>query len=170
MSSGESAALLAAIAQLQERVAELEGRSAIRDLVSDYCHGFDKRDYDRFLSIWWPECVWDIGPPFGRFEGHAGIHQAIHEVLWPAWQESHHLTTNLRIEFQSADKATAICDVDCVGTLAGERVCQIVGATYSDVLQRRDGIWKILQRSVQIHYFNPVPGTTLTAPAGEAES
>ena len=53
----------AAIAQLQSRLTELEGRIAIRDLVSDYCHGFDKRDYARFLAIWWEDCVWDIGPP-----------------------------------------------------------------------------------------------------------
>ena len=87
---------------LLNRVAELESRIAIRDLVSDYCHGFDKRDYDRFLSIWWEDCVWDIGPPFGRFEGHSGIHTAIHDVLWPAWRETHHLSTNLKIEFLDA--------------------------------------------------------------------
>jgi len=91
----------------------LESRSDIRDLASDYCHGFDKRDYDRFLSIWWPDCAWDIGPPFGSFTGHEGIHTAVQEVLWPAWKESHHLTTNLRIEFIDADNAEAMCDVDC---------------------------------------------------------
>ncbi len=154
------------IAQLQARVSELESRSAIRDLVSDYCHGFDKRDYERFLSIWWSDCLWDIGPPFGCFEGHEGIHRAIYEVLWPAWQESHHLTTNLRITFTAPDSAMAVCDVDCVGTLAGEDVCQIVGATYRDTLQCRGGLWKIQERKVQIHYFNPVPGTTLVAPGG----
>lgn len=154
----------ASIDQLQLRVTELEGRIAIRDLVSDYCHGFDKRDYARFLAIWWPDCVWDIGPPFGKFAGHEGIHEAIHEVLWPAWQESHHLTTNLRINFLDETNASSICDVDCVGTLAGEDVCQIVGATYEDTLQSRGGEWKILKRKVQIHYFNPVVGTKLVAP------
>ena len=150
--------------KLLARVDELESRIAIRDLASDYCHGFDKRDYDRFLAIWWDDCIWDIGPPFGRFEGHAGIRAAIHDVLWPAWQESHHLTTNQVITFSDPDNATAVCDVDCVGTLAGEEVCQIVGATYRDRLQRRDGTWKISERAVTIHYFNPVPGTRLAAP------
>ncbi|KAA1192380.1 nuclear transport factor 2 family protein [Pseudohalioglobus sediminis] len=154
-----------AVEQLLVRLDELESRIAIRDLASDYCHGFDKRDYDRFLAIWWPDCTWNIGPPFGSFEGHEGIHTAVHEVLWPAWQESHHLTTNHVIQFGGADSATAICDVDCVGTLVGEEVCQIVGATYRDTLQRREGIWKILERGVTIHYFNPVPGTRLVPPA-----
>jgi ketosteroid isomerase-like protein len=155
----------AVISHLQARVTELEARIAIRDLVSDYCHGFDKRDYARFLAIWWPDCLWDIGPPFGKFEGHEGIHKAIHEVLWPAWSESHHLSTNLVIKFHDAENATSVCDVDCVGTLAGETQCQIVGATYEDALQARDGQWKIQQRKVQIHYFNPVPGTRLVQPA-----
>ena len=154
----------ATLEALTARITELESRSAIRDLVSDYCHGFDKRDYERFLAIWWEDCVWDIGPPFGRFEGHPGIHEAIYDVLWPAWGESHHLSTNLSITFDDEDNANSICDVDCMGTLAGENTCTIVGATYSDQLQRRDGVWKILQRDVKIHYFNPIPGTVLSSP------
>ena len=154
----------AVIQQLLERVDELESRACIRDLASNYCHGFDKRDFDRFKSIWWSDCVWDIGPPFGRFEGLQGIHEAVNDVLWPAWRESHHLTTNHVIQFTDRDNATAVCDVDCVGTLHADNSCQIVGATYSDVLQRRDDVWKISLRSVQIHYFNPIPGTRLTAP------
>ena len=154
-----------AIAQLLARVDELESRAAIRDLASNYCHGFDKRDFDRFLSIWWPDCVWDIGPPFGKFEGHQGIHAAINDVLWPAWHESHHLTTNLVIDFIDPDNATSVCDVDCVGTLTTEPACQMVGATYTDTLQRREGVWKIKKRAVTIHYFNPVNDTVLAAPA-----
>ena len=157
----------AGLESLLERVDELESRVCIRDLASNYCHGFDKRDYDRFLSIWWEDCVWDIGAPFGRFDGHPGIHEAIHQVLWPAWQESHHLTTNQVIEFSDPDNADSICDVDCVGTLVADGSCQIVGATYNDVLQRRNGVWKICQRTVQIHYFNPIPGARLTAPEAE---
>lgn len=155
----------ATLSALMARVTELESRAAIRDLASNYCHGFDKRDYDLFLSIWADDCCWDIGPPFGRFEGHQGIHTAIHDVLWPAWDESHHLTTNLKITFDDENSATSICDVDCMGRLAGETECTIVGATYRDQLRRLDGDWKIQQRQVQIHYFNPIPGTRLSAPA-----
>ena len=162
MSSDQTATLSALMARLDE----LESREAIRTLAFDYCHGFDKRDYPQFLSIWWDDCVWDIGPPFGRFEGHPGIYEAVTEVLWPAWRETHHLTSNNHIEFTSSDVAHSVCDVDCMGVLSGEQVCQVVGATYADQLERRDGVWKISQRTVTIHYFNPVPGTVLAAPAG----
>lgn len=154
----------ATIAALLKRVTELEARAEIRDLVSNYCHGFDKRDYTRFLSIWSEKCVWDIGPPFGRFEGHNGIREATYEVLWPAWDETHHLTTNLHIDFQDENNATSLCDVDCMGKLMGESICTVVGASYSDTLARENNGWKILQRNVQIHYFNPIPGAVLSAP------
>ena len=149
---------------LQARITELESRSAIRDLVSDYMHGFDQSDLYSFLSLWWVHCIWYIGSPFGRFEGHAVIRDAVLAVLWPVWQESHHLTTNLRIEFTDASNAQSMCDVDCVGTLTDDPAAQIVGATYRDQLQARDGQWRILKRDVTIHYFNPLGGTTLSPP------
>lgn len=149
---------------LLARVDELESRIALRDLVSNYCHGFDKRDFDRFLSIWWEDCVWDVGPPFGRFESHQGIRNAIHDVLWPAWRQSQHLTTNLYIEFDDPDNARGVCDVDCMGLLMDADECQVVGATYRDHFQRREGSWRILERKVEIHYFNPLPGSTLSKP------
>jgi len=37
---------------LVRRIDELESRAALRDLVTDYCLGFDNRDWDRFIAIW----------------------------------------------------------------------------------------------------------------------
>ena len=42
---------------LVSKIDRLESRQAIEDLASNYCHGFDKRDETRFLSIWWEDCV-----------------------------------------------------------------------------------------------------------------
>lgn len=58
---------------LEARIDRIESRAAMQDLVSDYCHGFDKRDWDRFLAIWWEDCVWEIGPPFGALQGTPGL-------------------------------------------------------------------------------------------------
>lgn len=146
------------------RLDEQESRVAIADLAFNYCHGFDKRDLDRFLGIWWDDCVWNIGPPFGSFSGHAGIREAIHDVLWPAWDQSQHITSNLVISFSDADHASSVCDVDCTGLLAGSTEATFVGATYSDRLERRDGVWKIAERKVAIHYFNSFSGTELSRP------
>jgi hypothetical protein len=155
----------ATVNDLLVRIDRLESRHAMRDLVTDYCRGFDQRNFDRFLSIWWEDCVWNIGPPFGVFEGHAGINRAVKEVLWPVWRESHHLTSNLQVSFEGADEATGECDVDCMGALTDNSV-QMISATYRDHFVRRNGVWKIKRRDVTIHYFNPIPGAQMTAPPG----
>ena len=159
----ESQALTDQVTALLQRVDELESRAAMRDLVSDYCIGFDSHDWDRFIGIWHEDAVWEIGPPFGSFTGHEGIQDAVDNILYPVWRETHHLTTNLRITFNGPDKATGICDVDCMGANK-EDVVQMVGATYNDDFERRDGVWKISKRRVTLHYFNPVPDVEMSAP------
>jgi hypothetical protein len=88
----------------------------------------------------------------------------VKEVLWPVWRESHHLTSNLRVQFTDADNAHGVCDVDCMGATRDD-VVQMISATYKDHFQRRNGVWRILQRDVTIHYFNPIPGAQMTPPA-----
>ncbi len=159
----ESQALKDQVAELLQRIDELESRAAMRDLVSDYSIGFDSHDWGRFIGIWHEDAVWEIGPPFGSFTGHDGIQDAVDNILYPVWRETHHLTTNLRITFNGPDKATGICDVDCMGANK-EDVVQMVGATYNDDFERRDGVWKIAKRRVTLHYFNPVPDVEMSAP------
>lgn len=149
---------------LMRRIDELESRAALRDLVTDYCIGFDTHDWDRFISIWHTDAVWEIGPPFGSFSGHEGIRKAVFDSLYVVWRETHHLTSNLRLTFDDADHAHGICNVDCMGATK-DNVVQMISATYTDDFERRNKIWKIAKRGVVIHYFNPIPGAQMTAPA-----
>lgn len=148
---------------LLRRIDELESRAALRDLVTDYCLGFDNHDWDQFISIWHEDAVWEIGPPFGTFNGHEGIRKAVFDILYPLWRETHHLTSNLRLTFDDSDHATGVCNVDCMGATTDD-VVQMINATYSDDFERRDGVWKIAKRHVMIHYFNPIPGAEMSAP------
>ncbi|NCF62413.1 MAG: nuclear transport factor 2 family protein [Gammaproteobacteria bacterium] len=153
------------IAALTSRIDELESRAALRDLVTDYCLGFDNHDWDRFISIWHPDAIWEIGAPFGTFNNHEGIREAVFDILYPVWRETHHLTSNLRLTFHDADHASGVCNVDCMGATADD-IVQMISATYSDDFERRGGVWKIARRHVVIHYFNPVPGAQMSAPEG----
>ncbi len=150
------------------RIDELESRAALRDLVTDYCLGFDNHDWERFISIWHADAVWESGPPFGTFNGHEGIREAVNEVLYPAWRETHHLTSNLRLTFADPDHANGVCNVDCMGA-SPDDVVQMVNATYTDDFERREGVWKIARRKVTIHYFNPIPGAEMSSPSDAAE-
>lgn len=149
---------------LSQRIDQLESRVAINALISDYCHGFDKRKADVFMAIWADDCAWNIGPPFGSFEGLEGVRHALLEVLWPAWHLSQHVTSNVVIDFVDSNTAVARCDVDCTGRLVDSPDATFVGASYYDRLVRRNNVWKIQQRDVVIHYFNGFPGTTLSPP------
>ena len=149
---------------LLSRIDQLESRAALRDLVTDYCLGFDNHDWDRFISIWHPDAIWEIGPPFGTFKNHKGIREVVFDVLYPAWRETHHLTSNLRLTFSGSDHAHGVCNVDCMGATADD-IVQMISATYTDDLERRDGTWKIAKRCVEMHYFNPIPGAEMSAPA-----
>ena len=148
---------------LEQRLDWLETRLALQDLVSDYCLGFDKRDMERFLAIWWPDAVWEIGPPFGDFVGHEGVVHAVEDILWPAWGASTHYTTNLRVTPVNADVIEGISDVYCIGN-SSEGQAQTVAATYRDRFERRDGVWKIARRKVTMQHFSPLTGITLAAP------
>ena len=145
------------------RIDELESRAAIRDIVTDYCQGFDTQNWDQFISAWHEDAVWEIGPPFGTFVGHGGIRKAVYEVLYTVWRETHHLTTNLRLKFKDANHAHGVCNVDCMGATK-DNVVQMINATYTDDFERRNGVWKIAKRNVVIHFFNPIPGAQMSAP------
>ena len=147
----------------QSAIDHLLSRFAMQDLVSDYCLGFDKRDWERFLAIWWEDAVWEIGPPFGTFVGHDGVTTAVKDILWPAWAQSTHYTTNLRLDFDGPDAASGICDVYCIGNTSDGQA-QTVAATYTDRFQRRNGVWKIARRHVKMHHFSPLVGITLSPP------
>jgi gamma-hexachlorocyclohexane dehydrochlorinase len=146
------------------RIDELESRFALRDLVTDYCLGFDTFDWDRFISIWHADAIWDIGPPFGVFSGHDGIRKAVYDVLYPVWRETHHLTSNLRLTFSDQDHAHGVCNVDCMGATKDD-IVQMINATYTDDFERRNGVWRIAKRAVTMHYFNSIPGAQMSAPA-----
>jgi hypothetical protein len=159
----KTGAMGSVIDDLLRRVDELESRAAIRDLVSDYCIGFDSRNIDRFMAIWHEDAVWEIGPPFGSFSGAQSIRRAVEEILFPAWRETHHLCSNLVLGFTDADHARGVCNVDCMGATPDD-VVQMVGASYTDDFERRGGVWRIARRVVTLHYFNPVPGAKMTPP------
>jgi len=148
---------------IEARLDRIESQFEIHDLVSNYCHGFDKREWVRFIGIWWENAIWKIGPPFGDFEGHEGIAHVTRDILWSAWQASSHFTTNLVIEFNGDDRASGICDVDCIGTTS-DGIAQTISATYRDHYERRNGIWKIILRNVTMHHFSPLPGVSLNPP------
>jgi gamma-hexachlorocyclohexane dehydrochlorinase len=146
---------ISAAQSVEERIDAIESRFAIDRLVSDYCHGCDKKDIDRFMSIWHEDAVWEIGPPYGDFHGGERIRHAMEDLVWGALPETHHWTTNLVVDFESPDLANGVCDVTCEGVdTEGKTI--LIAATYNDRFERRDGRWAIALRHVDLFYFKPI--------------
>ena len=136
-----------------ERVAALEDRQAVHELLAHYNRGIDEKDEDLFLSIWSEDARWDIGDPFGSHVGHPQIMDIV-RVIWHALPETHHFTTNevIRVE---GDSATAASDAHCTATDAKGRA-MLIAASYRDRAHRSDGTWQLTERNVRIHYLTPV--------------
>jgi 3-phenylpropionate/cinnamic acid dioxygenase small subunit len=160
---------LTQIEKLILRIDRLESRASIRELISDYCLGFDNRDWDRFISVWHPDAIWEIPPPFGTYKSHEEIRQAVFGIFYPEWRETHHLATNLRLTFEDDDHAHGICNVDCMGATV-DGVVKMIGTSFFDDFERREGSWKIAKHSIVIHYFNDIPNAIMTSPSDTAQS
>lgn len=146
---------LTALGTLVDRLAS-EG--AIRALVANYCHGIDKRDRDRFLSIWHPDAEW-LGGPSGDCHGILEITRTLEEKVWPGAAETHHWTSNLVIELEG-NRATGLCDADVV-VISPRGTPLMVAATYRDAFERRAGTWRIARRSIEVHYTGRLTGLEL---------
>ena len=134
------------------RIARLESDLAIRRLASDYAHGSDKRQLDRFLSVWHDDAVWDTGEEFIGLEAIGAAAQR----QWDGFRNMHHLTGNHVIDIQS-DRATGESDVLVTVQLMDGTWLRAAGV-YHDSYERRAGVWKLsARRATVVFSVDPLP-------------
>jgi hypothetical protein len=148
---------------LLRRVERLETESALARLVYDYCHGLDRRDMDRYLSIWHRDAIFNTNTEFGNFVGIAEIERGVRENMWPAFKATHHWTVNFVADINE-DTATGLSNLTHQGVTA-DGVAMIVAATYHDQFGRFDGRWLITNRSIETHHFAPLPDVDWSTPS-----
>ena len=139
---------------LEERLDRQESRAEIDALGANYCRGCDGRDAKVFMSIWHEDASYDVGGPFSAYQGHEQIRVGLQEI-WDALAETHHWPANATVEFEASDRASGRSDVGF--ELVDNDGRFVVGAaSYDDRFERRDGVWKIAHRKVDIHYRRAV--------------
>lgn len=136
-------------AALEARIDQLESRDAIANLQYDYAHGCDNRDADRFMAIWHDDATYDLHNDFGSNTGHAEIRGVLGKI-WDAYTESHHWMTNIVTKFQDADHATT--EADCICIVRGPDGFEIISATYLNLNERRDGVWRIARCDLSVQW------------------
>jgi ketosteroid isomerase-like protein len=138
---------MASLDDVLTRLDMLESREEIRDLVSRYCWGADRRDLDVWRSVWAPDAVWSVAPQ-RAFVGLEEISDAV-QRQWTAFPRMLHATSNHRIDL-AGEQATGSADVQLLTQLApsdGRPAAWVVGTgRYTDTYVRIGGQWRISRR------------------------
>jgi uncharacterized protein (TIGR02246 family) len=131
---------------LEERIDQIESRTAIGALVAGYCEGVDHGNLELFLSLWHDDAQYLIPGGRGDFIGTDGIRRS-QEVIGKAWASTKHWTTNHTVAFTGTDTATGRSDAFAMCQHHDGKV-SFVSATYQDEYGRRDGTWRFSKRLV----------------------
>lgn len=138
---------------LAARVARIEARDEIRELIARYAHGLDLPDRDIFMSVWAEDAVYKVDEPFGET---VGI-----EAIGAAWDSFHiffpyqyHHTMNVVIDGPHGGKASATSFVLVTGA-DREGTAWVASCTYFDDFEHIGGKWLFKRRYDKINYMTP---------------
>lgn len=129
--------------KLGPRLRALEDREAIRDVLHLYCRAIDRRDEELLRSCYHDDSVdqhasfTGSGPDFCTY----AMTQVSRAIL------TQHRVTNVMIELDG-DRAFAECYVHSIHRVTrGDDLLDYVHyGRYCDILEKRDGSWKIAYR------------------------
>lgn len=135
-------------ASIEDRVAALEARESIRELIYDYGRALDHRDFVAFAALFEPEQgTWSGG--FGTATGRDAIFELMDERIGhaeaPFTPTSHHVFTNIEIEVNGSEATASTKWIFVVPSPEGAPVWRFLGH-YEDRFLRRDGRWYFLRR------------------------
>ena len=131
-------------------VRRLVDRAEIHDLLYRYCRGVDRCDPDLVRSAYHQDSYDHRG--YWRGNGHE-FAAYITERLRAANSATTHSVTNALVEIDG-DAATSESHVRATLLRRDSAVVDVVGARYLDRLSRRDGVWRIDQRTVVLDWRN----------------
>ena len=133
---------------LESRLKKLEDREEIRQLLLDYGHFLDKRDFRSFSGLF-AESVGEWIGGMGRAKGANAIYELMESTIGSdaSMNRSVHLFTNETINV-NGDKATALTKWIFVVTGETNRPQLFFVGHYEDSLIRENGVWKFLCRIV----------------------
>lgn len=130
---------------------ELQVRAQIKDALDCYALGLDTEDIDRFLNAWHEDATWDVDHPPTLCRGHAEITDYA-RAQWQNFTVINHFTTNHTITIESEDNASGIGHAAAILIpTAGHYTT--AAAVFHDRYERRDGLWRIAFRKVDLNHW-----------------
>ena len=130
-----------------DRIAVLEDKFEIQELMNAYARMVDQRDWERMDEVFAPGATIDYRSTGGRAGPYRETLEWLHEALEP-WPLNLHHITNLSIELDG-DKARSRCyfhaPMGRVGEDGKHLVITNAGYYYDDLVRTEDG-WRIAAR------------------------
>ena len=144
--------------------ARLEDRSQIQYAVDDYGYGMDRRDAEQWLRAWHEDAVYDVDHPKRICRGHDDLLDWVQGV-WKAFQVTNHFTPNEQVTFTGPDTATGLGRGGVMFVMADGSY--VTGAAlFDDKFERRNGVWKLSYRRVDVNHLAEIKGAVVTLDPG----
>jgi ketosteroid isomerase-like protein len=132
--------------QRDPAIQELLDREAIRDAIVRYGRGVDRGDVDLVASAYHPDAVDDRGHE--QYTGETIGPKMVEAMLASMVMTSHHFTTQtIHVDGDTAGAETYTLGVHRPN-FGGEEKRLLSAGRYIDRLERRDGEWRIVHRTM----------------------
>jgi hypothetical protein len=135
-------------AELAARIARIEAREELRDLIARYCHLVDGRDFDGIVALFAPHG--SFSTPWDRAEGHDALHTWF-ETRIAKYEFTYHFPHSQLVEFHGDDRATGVVSMHAEHGIDG--VCKPAGLRYDDEYVRTNGVWRFASRHLSFRYY-----------------
>ena len=123
---------------------EIAARLAILEVLNMHSRGLDRCEADWIKSTYWPDAVLD----YGSFKGNAHVFaDIVVSVLGENYELTQHFLGNTLIDIDG-DTARTESYVTAHHLLKGGREDLFYSGRYLDILDQRDGLWKLSARTV----------------------
>lgn len=134
----------------------LADRLAIQDVLCRYARGIDRCDATVLKGVWWADAQVDYGS--GPGNAHAWCDAVLAALR--AMGRTQHFLGNMLIDVDG-ERAEAETYCRAYHDIAGDGGSQDVevGGRYLDILERRDGEWRIVHRRYVLDWNRNLPST-----------
>jgi SnoaL-like domain len=124
-----------------DQLQELYDKQRLHENLMLYCRGVDRMDRELMRSTYWPDSTDDHGSYVGRGVEWA---DAVLEHKDSCHNNNHHVS-NVLIEIDGNQAKREAMFMNVV-TMKDPTVTLFFGGRYRDLCEKRDGVWKILNR------------------------
>ncbi len=141
-----------------DRLQWLVDRELIHDVLVECAHAQDARDWERVARCFHDDATYEH--PKGRLDGVGEIVERSKAAL-QSLDDCQHLLGSFSIVIDG-DEAQTVCYFQAqhmrAGVAGGE--LHAIAGTYRDLLQRRDGVWRIAERTQRYSWRSGNPDVT----------